>query len=276
MKSSRLARLGHLLTALLAVFAFGAIAASSAQAITEGPFWTVEGKALGKNETREITIKAYEGTAHPIVLEAELLGIKAKVECHLASVVKGGYLAGGSPGTTEEVATFSDCTVVNNGSGCKVKEPIETQKIRGELVVSDEHGHFGQFILVEFDPFTGTEGKFAELIFEGSSCTVKSTEVGKGLVVGSAYRDPGSGTPTEQVKTKGTAEASSFLLRFPDEFTDNGGVESVWLLRSVNVFELVTIKPFKAFGNEAHLTGTVLVLLARNGVSTGEKYGQEV
>jgi hypothetical protein len=274
MKSSRLARLGRLLTVLLAVFAFGAIAVSAAQAATEGPFWKIENKRLEKNETREITVKAYEGTTSPIRLEAELLGIKAKVECKLASVAKGSFIAGGVPGTGEQVAEFSDCVTTNNGSACKVVEPIVTEKIKAELVVSDEKGRLGQFILVEFDPAAGTEAKFVTLHFTGT-CTVTETEVGKGLVVGSAYKDPGSGTPTEPVKTREAPEAASSLIKFPDEFTDNEGVKSVFLFKG-GVFELVTIKPFKAFGNEAKLTGIVLVLLAKNGVSTGEKYTTEI
>jgi hypothetical protein len=272
MKSSRLARFGRLLTALLAVFAFGAISASAAQAATEGPFWTVEGNKLNTNETREIVVKSFEGTAHPILLEAELLGVKAKIECHLASVAKGGFIAGGSPGTGEQFAEFSDCTTTNVGSGCKVEEPIKTEKIRAELVVSDEHGEFGRFILIEFDPATGTEGKFVELKFVGSGCLVKTTEVGKGLVVGSVFTDPTiTGKGAEAAETTTKTQAASYLIKFPDEFTDNGGVPSVWLLRSINVFELVKITPFKAFGNEAKLFGTVLVSLA-----SGKKYGQEI
>jgi hypothetical protein len=270
MQSSRLARLGRLLVALLAMFAFGVITAATAAAETRGPFWTVEGRKLEANETSEIAVKAYEGTKNPIKLEAELLGIKAKVECKLAKVAPGGYIAGGVPGTAEEFAEFSDCETINNGSGCKVKEPIRTEKIRAELVVSDENGRFGRYILVEFDPATGTEGKFVELEFEGSGCIDKTTEVGKGLVVGSAYKDPGSGTPTEEAETNNTSQAASYVVKFPDEFPENGGVKSVWLFKN-NIFELIKITPFKAFGNEAKLTGIVLVSLVN-----GKKYGQEV
>jgi hypothetical protein len=276
MRPNRLRQVSHLLPVLLAVFTFGAIATSAAQAATEGPFWTVEGKKLNKNETREIIAKAYEGTKNPIKLEAELLGVKAKLECHLAKVAPGGFFAGGVPGTGEFFAELSDCTTTNVGSGCKVVEPIRTEKVRGEIVVSDENGHFGKNILGEFDPATGTEGKFVELRFEGSSCIVKTTEVGKGLVVGSAYRDPPKeGETPESVLTKGTPEGKSFLIKSPDEFTENGGTKSVWLFKN-NVFEILNVTPFKAFGNEAKLIGTVLYSLARNGVPTGENYGQEV
>jgi hypothetical protein len=273
MRSNRLPRVGRLLIALLALCAFGAIAAASAQAATEGPFWKVGGRELEENETREITARAYEGTIDPIRLEAELLGLKAKVECHLASLAKGAFIAGGVPGTTEGIAEFSDCTAVNVGQGCEVEEPIVTKKIRGELVVSDEKGNFGKFILMEFDPATGTEGEFATIKFRGPKCIIggAGAVVGKGLVVGAEYTDPlVSGGEAKQVTTIGALEETSFLIKFPDEFTDNEGVKSVWLFRN-NIFELVKITPFKSFGNEARLIGTLLYLLA-----DGEKYGQAI
>jgi hypothetical protein len=262
MKSSRLTRLKHLLVAMLAVFAFGAITAASAAAETKGPFWTVEKAKLEKNETREIFVKAYEGTASPIRLEAELLTVKAKVECHLASVAKGSFIAGGVPGTAHEVAEFKDCTTTNNGAECKVVEPIVTEPIVAQLVVSDEEGHFGNSILVEFDPAAGTTALFVVLKFTGEHCVVASTEVGKGLVVGSSYTDE---TTPKPVSTIGTPEATSGLLKFPD------AAKSVWLLLPSETWSLLTITPFKAFGNEAKLTGTVLVSLA-----SGKKYGEEV
>lgn len=266
MKSSRLARLGRLLVALLSVFALGAVVVASAQAApTEGPFWKVGGKTLKANETREITVKSFEGTKSPIVLEAELLGIKAKVECELASVAKGSFFAGGAPATSREVAEFSDCKVVNNGEGCKVKEPIKTEPIKNELVYNDETATktAGEKILVEFDPQAGTEAKFVTLLFEGAKCVVKETEVGKGLVLGESFTDPTTDGNVEEQITPKTAEQTSTLVVFPD------AEKSVFLLKGTTL-ELVTITPYKAFGNEAKLTGKVLVAL-----TNGEKYGVE-
>jgi hypothetical protein len=264
MKSSRLARLGRLLVALLSVFALGAVVVASAQAApTEGPFWKVNSSRLKANETREITVKAFEGTKNPIVLEAELLKLKAKVECKLASVAKGSFFAGGAPATSREIAEFSDCEVVNNGSGCKVKEPIETKPVRNELVYNDEAKTVGEKILVEFDPEAGTEAEFVTLHFEGAKCVVKETTVGKGLVLGESFTDPTTDGGKEEQVTLATAEQTSTLVKFPD------AEKSVYLLKGTTL-ELVEIKPFKAFESEAKLTGTVLVLLA-----SGEKYGVE-
>jgi hypothetical protein len=271
MKPSRLLRTGHLLTVMLALIAFSVIATGSAQAATEGPFWTVEGKKLSTNETREVTGKAFEGTSNPLILESEILSLKGKIECHLAGVAKGAFIAGGSPGTGEGVAELSDCTVVNNGKECKVKEPIKTKKIRSELVVSDENGHFGKFILVEADPVTGTEGEYLTLEFEGANCIIKTTEVGKGLAVSEALTDPTiTGKGAEEAETTNKTQAASYLGKAPDEFTSNGGVPSVWLFKN-GVFELIKITPLKAFGKEAKLAGTTLGSLVN-----GEKYGAEI
>ncbi len=278
MKPSRLARPSYLLVAMLAVFAFGAIVATSAAAETKGPFWTVEGKKLEKNETKEITLTAYEGTKEPIRLESELLGVKGKVECDLANVAKGAFIAGGVPGTADETAEFDDCTTKNVGEDCKVKEPIRTEPIKGELVVSDEGGHFGRLILVEFDPVAGTEAKFATLHFEGAKCILKETEVGKGLVVGSAYTDPTvTGGEARAVTTTGSAEATSFLVKFPDEpnfEVEEGGKKLKYLaiyLYKGTAFESFRVAVFKAFSSEAKLTGTVLVSLG-----DCQDYGEEV
>jgi hypothetical protein len=268
MQSSRSARLGRLLAALLAVFAFGTITAASASAEeTKGPSWTINGSKLPANETRLFTIRAYEGTTSPVALEAELLGVKLKIECHLTTVAPGAILIGGAPGTGEGSPELSDCTTVNNGTGCKVKEPIKMERTRLELVVSDEGGRFGKFVLVEFDPATGTEGSFGVVKFVGAGCVFAESELSKGLVVGSEFTDT---KPAVQVETLGTPEASSFLIKFPDEFTDNGGIKSIWLFKN-NVFELVKITLFKFLGNEGRLNGTWLILLLN-----GEKFGQKV
>jgi hypothetical protein len=266
MKSTRLVRLGRVTAALLAVFALGAVAVASAQAApTEGPFWTVNGHRLKANETREVTGKVYEGTKNPLKLEATLLGITAKVECELAKAAPGSYLAGGAPATSREISEFSDCTVTNNGEGCKAKEPIKTEPIRSELVYNDEEKTVGEKILVEADPEAGTEAKYVTLHFEGAKCLVDETEIGKGLALGEAFTDPTvDGGKEEQVTLKTTpVEQTSALIKAPD------AERSVYLLKGTTL-ELVEIKPFKAFGNEAKITGTVLVLL-----TSGEKFGVE-
>jgi hypothetical protein len=271
MHVSRLHLFGHLVMALLAALAFGAIAATAAQAATEGPFWTVEGSGgtqvkLNTNETREVTAKA-EGS---IALESELFGVKGVVTCPQAEVEKGSYLAGGVPGTSREIVKFfGGCSVKNNGSNCKVKEPITTKPVRNELVVSDNEPGFGPKLLIEFKPETGTE--FVKLEFTGT-CTLSESKV-EGEVLGSIYTDPEAspGKPLELVEigTNGvpTREAlTSYLVKFPDE------PKSIWLWNG-SKFELKVPGTLKAFGGSgsAKLTGSILVSLVN-----GKKYGSEV
>jgi hypothetical protein len=254
--------------ALLAVFAFGAITATVAQAATEGPLWTVEGKTLKANETVELTIKAVGS----ITLEATLLGIKAKVICPSARVAKGGYLAGGSPGTSREIPEFyGGCSLTNigkPGEPCTVEEPIKTEPIRNELVVSDgpPAGTFGPYLLIEFKPENGT--KFVTLHFIGSGCLVTETEV-TGEVLGELYTDPVVDSGIEEKVTTGNPRSlTSYLVVFPHE------PESIWLLKNVSgtsFWELVKPGNLKAFGNTAKLFGQVLVLLVN-----GKKYGSEL
>lgn len=264
MKSIRLVRPSRIAVALLAVSALGAVAVASAQAApTEGPFWKINGARLDANETREITVKAFEGTKNPLKLEAELLGIRAKIECGLASVAKGSFLAGGAPATSREILEFSFCTAINVGEGCKVKEPIKTEPVRSELVYNDEAKTVGEKILVESDPEAGTEATYVVIRFEGAKCIVNFTEVDKGLALGDAFTDPLTDGGREEQVTLATAEQTSALIRAPD------AEKSVYLLKGA-ILELVEIKPFKAFGNEAKITGTVLVLL-----TDGGKFGAE-
>jgi hypothetical protein len=257
MQSDRFTRVGRLVAALLAVFAFGAIAATAAQA-EEAPHWVVEGNKLETNKTREITIKAFEGTAHPLILGSELLGVKVTIECHLAKAAKGAFLAGGEPGTGELSSEYSDCAQTGNGSSCKAEEPIKVNPVRFEIVVNTKLTTY----LVEFDQ-AKTE-TFVTLKFTGT-CLVNETPV-KGLVAGSLCTDPTVTGKAEEEAYKETPEYSSFLVRFPDPAT------KIWLWKG-GVHEEHTITPLTFDGEPAKLEGAGLVLLARNGVSTGENYG---
>jgi hypothetical protein len=255
MHASQLNLFGHLVMALLAALTFGAIAATAAQAATEGPFWTVGGVKLETDETREITIKA-EGS---ISLESEVIGKPGSVTCPTAEVAKGSYLAGGVPGTSREVVKFGGgCTVVGNGTGCKVKEPIETKPVINELVVNEPG--FDSKISVEFKPATGTE--FVTLKFE-AGCTLSENTIG-GEVLGSAYTDPEAspGDPEVPVETGTPRELTSYLIKFPDP------AKSI-LLWNGSVFKLVEPKGLTGFlGGASKLTGNILV-----GLVNGQKYG---
>jgi hypothetical protein len=255
MDSSRLGLLGRLVLVLLAVLAFSAIAATTAAQAEEAPRWRVNGSTLLKNETREITIKLFE-TKNPVVLTSSA-GVS--VECLLAKVAPGAFLAGsepGEPGTSEAVSEFSDCKTTGNGTGCAVKEPIRTEKIRNEIVVNTKLSTY----LIEFDPAAGSKTKFVELEFPGASCTTKKAPV-TGLVVGTAFTDPIVNGGKEEEEFETTAENTSFLVRFPDN------VKEVWLYKG-GAHEKFKIEPLKFGAFEAELRGALLFLL-----TNGQKWG---
>lgn len=251
MQSSRV-RL--MLVALLGVFAFGAVAAAAAQA-EEAPFWSREGVRLKAGETHYITAKVYNVTGAE---EGFTLKATTGQTIHCSSVeLKEGVLLGsneGNPGTNDEVIVFSGgCTVKNNGTGCKVKEPIETHSVKSELVESEKSTTAS--LLVEF--FTET-GPFVTIHFEpeaGGKCTVSETAV-SGKVAGEVREDPNNGTLGAVVKLPNEKkEATSWLLNFP-----NPAISHVWLIKggigSETKIELLS------FSEPSTLTGTTLILLA--------------
>jgi len=139
MDSSRLSTAGRLLLALLAVFALGTIVASAARAEeAHGSLrWKVEGKELGKNETREITITRWSANpAIPTPVVIEPIEGTIKVKCEIVSTAKGtSFLTNESVGATSKAVAslepeFSKCLVTGNGESCKVAEPIKLKSIR--------------------------------------------------------------------------------------------------------------------------------------------------
>jgi hypothetical protein len=229
----------RLVLALLAVFAFGAVAAASAQAVEEeAPFWVIEGTRLGAGETHYITAKISneEGTeaGASFVLTAE----KKSIKCTGLKLKEGVLLgsAAGNPGTNDEVIEFTKCTVEGNGEGCKVKgEAFTTKNLKSELVkkVGTEE------ILVEFSPISGAT--LATIEFEGAACVVKSTAV-TGSVAAMVLGDPANLEKSE-------------LVSFPAM-----AIKEVLLVKS-KISE-VTKVGLTAFGGEATLAGTALVSLA--------------
>jgi hypothetical protein len=151
-----------------AIFVLSAVAATAAQAAEE-PYYQVNGARLAAGETREITVKA----AKSFVLKNTIS--KATVTCKENTVAKGSIILGsakGSPGRSDEVVEFKECEVTNNGTGCKVEEPIVTKKLVNKLVYSKE---LAGIIDVLFTPETGKV--FAELTFIGSGCKTPNTTV---------------------------------------------------------------------------------------------------
>jgi hypothetical protein len=227
--------------ALLAVFAFGAVAASAAQA-EEAPFWTVGGTRLEKGQTRFITAKEVS----PFVLS----GGGVSVTCDETSVLPHGVLLGseaGEPGTNDEVVTFKTCKVEGNGTGSecgKVVEPINTTNLKSELVLDKTKVK----LLTLFEPASGS--LLATLEFP-KGCKVETSKV-----TGSVNAEVINQKTEKPVETTSTKEqAESWWLKFPEAQPVH-----VWLIKGGKGEEIET-KALEAFGTSATLSGTALILL---------------
>jgi|SRR5579863_5574553 len=278
---SRLSMAGRVVLALLAVFVLGGLAASAAQAVEKSLRWKVEGKELGANETREITVTRW--SANPATPEPiELRGGKLTIKCEVASTAVGkSFLANEKIGATSRAIgvlqpELSKCKQEKNGAepGCTVEEPIKEEPVRVELLLSDNEPGIGKKVLGVADPVKGSRFvtiKFKEEIV-GSSCKFGNAEV-TGLTIGSGYTDPlapGAPTSPEQVErgVNATTEYSSFLVKAPDE------PKSVYLWKlegATEEFKLFEPTGIKLLNEKAELKGTRLVSLARNGKPDGEK-----
>jgi hypothetical protein len=273
---SRLSMVGRVVLALLAVFALGGLVASVAQA--EGPTeplrWRVEGHILGPNETREITITKWNAsppTREPITL----VGGNLRIQCEEVKSGPNPFLANQANGAVAVTQPeFAKCTTTGNGSNCTLNEPVKVKQTRGEGVLGDNIPGISKKVLAEFTPLNGKV--FAKLEFTGT-CTLNPIEV-TGIVLGSFFSDPLSfgGTTSEQLEIEGTSgahnnaetEAKSVRLKFPDE------AKSVYLWSSTEfkLFEIPSTEQFRAGSEKAALFGNFLILLARNGISTGENF----
>ncbi len=248
-------RVGLALAALLAVFAFGAVAAAPAEA-EEAPFWTVpkaegskETKRLAAGETRYVTIKSYK------TFSASSGGITGTCP---AIKLKEGVLLGsnaGEPGTAEGVLEIEGgCTQTGNGTGCKVVEPIVSKPAKAELVEDVEANKEHKALGVEFFPVKGAA--FLTLKFTGT-CTINEITV-EGSVVAEVYTDPNNGSLGELVKLPNTGkQGTSWLGNFPGK-----PIEKVWLIKGGSGAEASV--GLTANTESATLAGTALASLANS------------
>jgi hypothetical protein len=196
MKMTRLRSMG---TALLAVFALGAVAASAAQA-EEAPAWFYNGIRLEAGATRFITAKKINS----FVLSA--LGVS--VTCSNFEVLPHAVILGsepGEPGTNDEIISLKNCSVSGNGSGSEcdeVTEPIDTTNLKSELVLDKTKTK----LLMLFQPASGST--LTELEFP-KGCKIESAKV-TGSFVTEILTDPGESPVELPIKAE---KAKSWLLR---------------------------------------------------------------
>jgi hypothetical protein len=233
--------------ALLAVFALSAIAASAAQAVT-APYFTIGGTRLVAGKTHNFDSRALPGGAG-FVLNTPNLGIK--ITCTSLNVTKGVLLGSnaGQPGKDDEVALFTGCTVTGAGTGCVVKEPVETNPLTSELIEIDGTKEpLGE----EFKPTTGNV--FVILHFVGSECIVPEAEV-KGEVAAQDLTD--SSTPEAIELGQAATEATSWRLTFPAT-----PIAEVLLVNTKGEKETHKLEGFTTDSQSSVLEGTSLQLLA--------------
>ncbi len=245
MHLSRLVGIRHLLLALTAMLAFGAVAASAAQA-AEGPFWSVEGTRLASGST--------EGLAGSAVTNQVLSAGGKVVTCEGIEPEAGSKIIGeasGEAGKAEGKLRYSKCTVEGNGTGCKVvKEEVVTNALKGELV---EDAATKKKLLADFLPASGNT--FAELKFEGSGCTFKTTKV-TGIDVLAEVQTAAGGTIELEGVSPGSAKTWRLEIEKPQP-------TAFWLVKEGTGKEvkIATEEKLEAFGAAATLTGTGSVSL---------------
>jgi hypothetical protein len=134
--------------ALMAVFAFSAVASGAAQAQL-GPFFKVEDKTLKAGETRLLLATAKAN----FTLESVALG--ETITCTALSLQAGqDQIEGGLVGKSKEVIHFTGCTVTGNGTQCAVEnELIITVPVLNLLGYSNSNKT--GLVLVLFEPAKG-------------------------------------------------------------------------------------------------------------------------
>jgi hypothetical protein len=236
--------------AFVAVLALGALVASSAQAISPAPFFTVGGTRLVAGKTHNIAAHSIEN----FVLTTAEEG--SKIECTGLTAEKGVLLGSneGNPGRDNEITKFSGC-VIAEGLGspnCELSEggTITTNPLISEQVENVSGTGGGKQLLEEFFPASGAN--FVTLHFKGSGCTVKETAV-SGQVVAEVLLDNAGRGKIELGQTP--EQATSWLLKFP-----TSAIKEVWLIAN-GEGKIVKTKQL-AFSDNSVQTGIALVLLA--------------
>jgi hypothetical protein len=231
--------------ALMAVFAFSAVASAVASA-TEGPFYKVNGATLASGATRLLLATAKE----KFTLESKNANIS--IICTGLTLPEAGQMqiqgvAAGNGGTSKEVLEFTGCTVTGNGE-CEVEnKKIKTAPVTNTLGYGNA-SRTGQ-VLVLFQPETGTN--FVTVKFTGAGCKFKETNV-EGTTVGGAQV---GGSPL--LAGAGT-ESLHGEVKFPH-------VQLIFIEKGKALTH--TKAGLKAFGVASTLSGIALLLVDEGGAA---------
>jgi len=163
------------LLSLLAVFAVGAMLASSASAAINFEY-RVKGTKLAAGSTKEFTVTS---DGKNFDLHGSAGGVASLLLSHEISVESGAKIIGGIPGTNEETVIFKGVTIDPPLSTCGVTQSGVANQVKTVLlkteIVEGSAGNIGNGeVDILFTPKTGTT--FATFKLTGS-CTLSGAEV---------------------------------------------------------------------------------------------------
>ncbi len=214
-------RVRHLLVAMIAVFAFSAVAAASASAHA----FFVKGVEVKAEEKFETTGTSSSPIQSPAKLQSIVGGVKVVIECE-SDVFKDTIE---KEGKTTATVKWGGCTVWEIKAGkkthlttCKVTEPIEAKNLKDKLITGP-----GGVVEEEFEPET-SGGTFTTIEITG--CALEGKYKVTGIQVCSLPNGEIEGyaheivcTPTGS-KLKFGAESAAFT----DNLADKLVKEEVW------------------------------------------------
>ena len=220
--------------ALLALACACAMGAVPAQAYTHtaGPVWTVNGAKLGAGESHEVLSASSSGGYSMTVGGSFALAITCKKQA-----VENASITGGIPSTIKATFKLSECGVTGNGSSCKVKEPIVTKPLTGEIGYATKE-RTGK-VLTRFE---GSKGKLMEVKFEGA-CTFAEFST-----LGTVIAEVSSGGTAEEVGKEASAKVDQ--LRFPSK-----PINAVWVENEARELEEKTAT-LTMGGEKGEIAGT--------------------
>jgi hypothetical protein len=178
--------------ALMAVFAFSAVAATAASAV-EGPFYKVGGSRLLAGETRLLSASAKENfslTGAGVTITCTGLNLPVVNEMQIIGST------GANAGKSLEALNFTGCTTTTNGTKCDVEnESVQTNLVSNLLGYSTATKTGPIFVLfapdvakdfatIRFKALTGGECKVPSLLVEGNVIGLARVN-GANVVVGS-------------------------------------------------------------------------------------------
>jgi hypothetical protein len=259
-------RLKALALVMLGVFAFAAIAATSAEA-KEGPFYKIcTEEKEGKCEKNE---RLKKGQGKKVIVAAQkefVLGTSVqKIKC--TELAGPATLMGSEPGTagsSEEVLTFKNCTVSGNnkeGKECGVEnKEIQTNALINTLDKENQVATHGEKFLVSFRPKEvkeKVEKVFVKVKFApAGNCVIPETaiELAAGATLGVAGVAENEAQEAVQLELASETFGVSGYIKFPETLLKTEWVEEAGKVKEIKEGLVAFSKAVTVFTGQAKLT----------------------